>query len=459
MDTLPPGLLAILLLLLIVFSAVVTLAETSTIAISDARLKMLADEGNKKAKNLYKLTDENPSGFMDAMQLLTNFLGFLISAGASVGFVSLLVRLAAEAGIPVQGDAMRMIAVLVITLVLIYIYLVFGIFLPKRIAGRNAERIALGLSGFTCLISGVLKPFVWLPSATANGLLRVFGIGPRTEEEDVTEEEIRMMVDIGSENGTIDDDEKKMIHNIFELDDKPVEDIMTHRTDVDILWINDGVDKWESFINETNHTRYPVCGSAIDDVIGVLNARDFYKTLLIDRNTDLNTLLRQPYFVPESIKADEMFSQMQDRNKHFAVVLDEYGGFRGIVTQEDLIEEIVGELYSEYDAPEEMSEIVRLDENTWKIRGSAELDDVAEALDVSLCSDEYNTIAGMILDELGTIPEDGAMPELEIGNLQIRVTRIEEHRIEETVVCVIEPVEPDEEDSRDKKEKKSEEDD
>ena len=161
--------------------------------------------------------------------------------------------------------------------------------------------------------------------------MRLFGIKAEQDDSDVTEEEIRMMVDIGSETGAIDDDEKKMIHNIFELDDKPVEDIMTHRTDVDILWINDGAEKWLSFINETNHTRYPVCGETIDDVIGTLNSRDFYRFLLSDRNGDLRRILRQPYFVPESIKANELFRKMQEQNTHFTIVLDEYGGFRGIV--------------------------------------------------------------------------------------------------------------------------------
>ena len=225
------------------------------------------------------------------------------------------------------------------------------------------------------------------------------------------------------------------------MDDKPVEDIMTHRTDAVILWINDGPDKWEEIINETNHTRYPVCGNAIDDIIGVLNSRDFYKFLLKDRNGNLRDILREPYFVPESIKADEMFSQMQDKNAHFAIVLDEYGGFRGIVTQEDLIEEIVGELYSEYDQPEEEQEIVKLpgEDDSWLIQGCAEIEDVEEELGIDIPDEEYNTFAGLILDELGTVPADGEMPELSFGSMKINVTKVADHRIEEAVVTLVEP--------------------
>ncbi|MEG2669282.1 MAG: hemolysin family protein, partial [Oscillospiraceae bacterium] len=241
----------------------------------------------------------------------------------------------------------------------------------------------------------------------------------------------------------------KMIHNIFELDDKPVEDIMTHRTDIDILWLNDNIEKWTEFINETNHTRYPVCGNSIDDIVGVLNSRDFYKMLLCDKEPDLIGILRQPYFIPESIKADDLFSQMQNENTHFAIVLDEYGGFMGIVTQEDLLEEIVGELYSEYDEPEDMEEIVEIGEGAWKIQGSTELEAVSEALDIDICSDEYNTFAGMILDELGTIPEDGAVIELKVKNMEIKVTKIEEHRIEEAVVHLLEKPEDEPDDDED----------
>ena len=441
MDTLPPGPMLIVLLVLLLINAVITYVETATVAINDAKLKALAESGDKRAKRLFRLLDERPSQFMDAMEFSINFLGFLISGCVAVGLSRHLAAASFAQALPFPAPVVYIVSVLLVTLALTYVYLVLGVFIPKRIAGRTAERAALWLVSITLFVTRLLRPFVWLSSATANGILRLFGIKAEQDDSDVTEEEIRMMVDIGSETGAIDDDEKKMIHNIFELDDKPVEDIMTHRTDVDILWINDGAEKWLSFINETNHTRYPVCGETIDDVIGTLNSRDFYRFLLSDRNGDLRRILRQPYFVPESIKANELFRKMQEQNTHFTIVLDEYGGFRGIVTQEDLLEEIVGELYSEYDQPEEIEDVVQLDESTWRIQGSAELEDVSEALGIELESDEYNTFAGMILDALGTVPDDGTTPELSAHNLQIKVTKIDEHRIEEAVVCLLKDVE------------------
>lgn len=435
MDTLPPQLLLIGVLL--VLSCILTLARESSIALSDARLKTLAEEGNPRAVRLKKLLDRSSGGFMGAMEVLNLFLGFLISAYTVLFFAQPLKKLlenAVSIHIPVT------LIVFVLILAGLFFYLVIGVFVPKCFAAKSAEALALSLSGLTCFVAAILRPFVWLPTAAAHLVVRIFGINPKDFEEEVTEEEIRMMLDIGSESGVIDDDEKQMIHNIFELDDKPVEEIMTHRTDVDILWMEDSVDEWETFINETNHTRYPVCGDAIDDVIGVLVTRDFYRMLLQDRNGDRKALLREPYFVPETIKANELFSQMQDKNTHFTVVLDEYGGFRGVVTQEDILEEIVGELYSEYDEPEQEQEIVQVDENTWRILGSAEIEDVEEALQIKLVDGEYNTFAGMVLDALGTIPDDGSAVDVETQGLKIKVTRIVEHRIEETLVCMTQEV-------------------
>ena len=252
----------------------------------------------------------------------------------------------------------------------------------------------------------------------------------------MTEEEIRMMVDIGSESGAIDPDEKEMIHNIFELDDTQVGDIMTHRTDTEILWLEDK-DTWKETVSETNHTIYPVCDNSIDNIVGTINSKDFYRTLL--SGGDVGALLRTPYFVPETLKADDLFRQMQKTKTHFAVVLDEYGGLGGIITMSDLLEEIVGNLSNEYDEKED-DDIVAIDSNTYRISGSCDIDLVSETLGVDLPVEEYNTFAGMILGELGTIPEDGATPELEAYGLQIRVTKIREHRIESALVTVLEKV-------------------
>lgn len=451
MDTLPPTRsLWIVLLILFGFSILFACAEQSTVTINDSRLKRLSDDGNHKAARLMEFLNGNSGSFMAAMQFIKTILLL------SVGVCSLLVYLTPMAVYFTShgmNSALSFTLSFIIVVVLVsLVYLALCVFIPKGLAGKHSESMALFFAPLSIFITYFCTPFVCIPNVASRLILTIFGVNVSENEEDVTEEEIRMMVDIGSESGAIDDDEKEMIHNIFEMDDKPVEDIMTHRTDAVILWINDGADKWEQIINETNHTRYPVCGNAIDDVVGIINSRDFYKFLLKNRDGDLREILRAPYFVPESIKADEMFSRMQDKNAHFAIVLDEYGGFRGIVTQEDLIEEIVGELHSEYDEPEQELEIYKLPgaENTWVIAGSAEIEDVEDELNIKIpYNDGYNTFAGLILDELGAVPADGETPELAFENLNIKVTKVSEHRIEETVVTLLDEKSSEDEDDSD----------
>ncbi len=435
MDTVPPGPMWFILILLLFLSAVLSYVKAMASSANDGRLKALSDDGERKAEAFLKKLDKNSFKVIDGIHFVVILIGFLISGVVAFWTVSYLKGMALPISNAVMASAVKILIFLCVMLLLTYVYMTFGILLPKRLAG-SGDKFAFWCVGFASFFASILKPFSYLTRSTAGGILGMFGIKPE-DEEDVTEEEIRMMVDIGSESGVIDDDEKKMIHNIFELDDKTIDDIMTHRTDVEVLWEEDGIDKWEEVINETKHTRYPVCGETIDDIIGVLNSRDFYRFLLSDRSGDWKALLREPYFAPESLKANDLFRQMQDRNSHFTIVLDEYGGFRGIVTQEDLIEEIVGELYSEYDAPEEIEEITSIGDGKWRIQGWAELEAVSEALDIDLVSEDYNTFAGLILDALGEIPDDGATPEITTKGLKIKVTKIEEHRIEEAVAEII----------------------
>ena len=435
LDTQPP--LWVTTVILYILAFLITMVKHATVAAGDSRLKLMADEGNKLASDLIEFLDGR-SRMLAASVRFFDLLLIIGVGGTAAGFAPLL---AEKTGMP------HVWALTLIILISAMLYLIIGVFLPKGIAGKKPESIALALLPFTKLVTYIGVPFLFVPGILSKILLKLFGINLGETAEDVTEEEIRMMLDIGSESGAIDDDEKEMIHNIFEMDDKPIEDIMTHRTDAVILWTEDGADEWEKIINETNHTRYPVCGDAIDDVVGILNSRDFYRLMLKDRNADLKSILREPYFAPDSIKADEMFQRMQAENAHFAIVLDEYGGFRGIVTQEDLIEEIVGELYSEYDEPEKDVEIYKIpsEKNSWLIDCGAEIEDVEEELGIEIPDDDdYNTFAGLILDVLGTVPADGETPELTFGRMKIKVTRVQEHRIEEAIVTLEDEAEPSE---------------
>lgn len=317
------------------------------------------------------------------------------------------------------------------------VYALFGFCIPEKFGRIKADFAAKQLAAVVYPVCVLFAPINGALSFAADLVLRLLRINPETKTDGVTEEAILKMVDIGSSSGAIDPEEKEMINNIFEFDDTPAKDIMTHRTDVEFLWAEDGIDEWYRVMSDTNHSVYPVCGESVDNIIGILVSKDFYRTLHEDKSPDVSRLLKTPFFVPDSIKADDLFRSMQKNKTHFAVVLDEYGGLGGIITISDLLEEIVGTLSNDADEVEE--EIVRLDSNTWRIDGAAEIEAVSEALGVKLPTEEYNTFAGMILGELGTVPEDGTTPEIEAYGLAIRVVRIEDHRIEEAKVSVIDP--------------------
>ncbi len=430
LDTFPSWLLICLGLVILI--ALLRLVEAAADAIGDARLKKRAEDGDKTAKRLIAAFD-NPVRVYNSFRfsivaievLLTAFVTFTVSPKWNFGSA------VAECGLSL--------------LILFVVLLVFGIYMPRRIAAKNPEKILFSLSWLFFAVYYILMPFVGGLSFIADIVSLIFGVNPKEQSEEVTEEEIRFMVDVGTESGAIDPEEKEMIHNIFELDETPAESIMTHRTDVIFLWLED-LAEWEDVINESNHTIYPVCGEKVDDIVGILHSRDFLKLLRKQDSItedDIKEILRQPYFVPESIKARDLFRKMQEKKTHFAVVLDEYGGLGGIISMSDLLEEIVGDLDNEDDTEEE--EIIVIDENTWKILGSADIDTVSDELGIELPVEEYNTFAGMILGELGTIPDDGTTIDLEAFGLAIKVTRIEDHRIEEAIVCKIEPEEAGEE--------------
>ena len=398
--------------------------EAAVTGANVAKLQKLAENGEKSAKSALSLA-ENPNKFYNSLRVLTVLTQLIMIFEASRFMPSLLF-----VNLP------EFWAYTLSVLLLFIFILIFGVYMPKRVAEIYADEIVLSITPLLRVLYFLGLPFSLLLTHLANLFLLIFGIKPSDTEDDVTEEEIRMMVDIGSESGAIDPEEKEMIHNIFELDDTQVRDIMTHRTDAVILWL-DEKDTWEETISKSNHSIYPVCSESIDNIIGTVNSRDFYRALI--KGSDTQDILRPPYFVPETIKADELFRQMQQTKSHFAVVLDEYAGLAGIITMSDLLEEIVGTLSNEYDDAEE-DDIIKINENTYKISGSCDIDTVSETLGVDFPDEEYNTFAGLILSELGEIPEDGTTPELEVYGLKIKVTKILDHRIESARVTVLEKV-------------------
>lgn len=443
MDSLPPRPILLIAIFAFVVCIITSMARKASITVSDAWLSQRAEDGEKKAKRLFNLLQEKSSRIMDGFQVFFVLISFVFC----VYTTALICYFADYVGISIyKNSAACVLAVLAGAVITGILYFVFCVIIPERIAARKAEKLSLSLSGYTFFVYIISSPILWVCRILAKIFGSIFGAGEDNLTEEVTEEEIRMMVDIGSESGAIDDDEKQMIHNIFEMDDKPVEEIMTHRTEACILWLEDGLDKWKEFIDETNHTRYPVCGESIDDVIGIVNSRDFYRFML-DGGKDIKAILREVFFIPDTIKADELLSTMQSENEHMGVVMDEYGGFQGLVTQEDLIEEIVGELYSEYDEPEaEEIPIVKLEDGLWQISGSAEIEKVEEELELDIEKGDYNTFAGLILSHLQTIPADGEVFEIEIENMSIKVTSVIDHRIESGIVSILKPEEDEEDD-------------
>ncbi len=449
----------VLQLVLIGLNAVFACAEIAVISVSDAKLTKLAEDGDKRAVKLQKLTSQ-PAKFLATIQVAITLSGFLGSAFAADNFSGLIVDALMKAGLSESArGVVDTVSVVLITLVLSYFTLVLGELVPKRLAQKNSEKVALGMASAIGFISKLFAPIVWILTASTNVILRLFGIDPNAEDEDVSEEEILMMVDAGSDAGSIDEDEKEMIQNIFEFDDITAEEICTHRTEIDLLWMEDDLSEWDKTINDSRRTLYPVCGDSVDDIVGILNAKAYFR-MDDTSNKDLvvKEAVRPPYFVSENAHADVIFRKMQSSRNHFAVVLDEHGGTVGILTMNDLLEQIVGNLEDDHDVAVE-EEIEQIGENTWKIMGTTLLDDVVEEIGIPLEIDDedIDTFGGLVFGSMDEIPDDGETPALEIGNMAVEVKKILDHKLVEAIVTVTPPETDEDEDGGDddKKSKKS----
>jgi len=435
----------LLQLVLIFVNAWFAATEVAVLSLNEAKLRHDAEEGDKVSAQLLKLS-ESPNQFLSTIQVCITLAGFMGSAFAADTFASKLAEAFIAMGVNISAEMMNSICVVVITLVLSYFTLVLGELVPKRIAMHYPEKMARMAMGVLSFCSKAFKPIVWLLSVSTNGLLRLLGIDPNAEAEEVTEEEIRMMVDMGGESGAIEETEKEMIENIFEFNNRTAEDVMTHRTAVTSIWVGDDEETILKTIRETGLSRFPVYDEDMDDIIGTLNTRNFLLNTTAEHPRTVRELLHEAYFVPETVACDQLFRNMQMKKIHMAIVLDEYGGMSGLVTMEDLLEEIVGNIYDEFD-PQTEAEITRVDDDTWRISGAASLEDVADALDVELPVEEYDTLGGLIFSQFSTIPQDGTTPEVNASGLHIQVEKIEDHRVEFALVTKL-PDEEDEESDR-----------
>ena len=423
----------LLQVVLIALNAVFACAEIAVISFNDNKLAKMAAEGDKRAIRLARLTNQ-PARFLATIQVAITLSGFLGSAFAADNFSDKVVGLFMSLGVPIPAQALETISVIIITLILSYVTLIFGELVPKRVAMRKAEALALGMSSLISFIAKLFAPIVWLLTVSTNAVLRLLGIDPNEEDDEVSEEEILMMVDAGSEKGTIDHEEKEFIDNVFRFDDLTAGEIATHRTDIDLLWLDESDAEWRHTIYSTRHTYYPVCDNTVDDIIHILSAKEYFRLDDFSRENVMKKAVRPVYFVPESVKADVLFRNMKTGRNNIAVVLDEYGGTSGIITMKDLIQQLVG-LWNDEDFEEEKDYPIEvIGENTWKIHGSALLDDVAEMLHIPLPTEECDTFNGLIFDALETIPPDGTVVDVKTAGLIIKVTEIEDHQVQTAIV-------------------------
>ncbi len=432
-----------LLLVLILVNAFFAMSEMAIVSLNDAKMEKMAEDGNKKAKMVLKLT-KNPTRFLSTIQIGVTLAGFLTSASAATAFAEMLTN-AITSAFNVPENIISPISVVLITLIMSYFSLVLGELAPKRIGMQVPEKIAFAVVKPLLVISKITAPFVKFLSLSTNAVVRLLGFDPNANEEVVTEEEIRMMVDVGGEKGVIEDDQKEMINNIFEFDDMDAGDVMTHRTDVVAADVNDiTLDEFIALAIENGRSRIPLYDEDIDNIVGIVYVKDLLKYVgkEVKVKTTLKNIMREPYFVPETKACGELFKEMRLKRIQMAVVVDEYGGTAGIVTLEDIVEAVMGNIQDEYDEEEE--EISKIDENTFTVDGTIDIEEIDELIGKELPDGDYETLAGFIMDELQCIPKNGEMNEVVFENVKFTVLEVEDRRIEKIKVEIT-PVSEEEE--------------
>lgn len=436
---------------LIMINAFFAMTEVALISTNKIKLKKMADEGDNIAKKLVDIS-EDPSEFLSTIQIGITFANFIASAFAADGLSGYLADFIYNTlNVKVLSyEMMSTASLILITIILSYFTLVLGELVPKRIAMQKPMEVAR----FACIpvsaISTVVKPAVKFLSLSTNVVLKGLRIDTNEEEDSITEEEIRMMLEIGNTGGTINSDEKEWIDNVFDFSDSSVREIMTHKSEVVGIYEDDSLSEIEEKIHETGYSRYPVYGENDNDIKGILYSKDFFAEVyncfakedddlgVVVNKNELNIMdnLRKPYFIPDSMSSLLLFKNMQKNNTHIAIVINEYGENIGLITMEDLLEEIVGNIYDEYDECDD--EDVKISETTWKIKGSTSLDDLSDKFDIDFPDDlDYDTISGLILEKIQRIPNDGEKFEIEAFGMKIKVEKVEARKIEEVIITII----------------------
>lgn len=412
------------LLFLIVVNAFFALTEIAIITVSDKKMKKLASGGHIGAIKVFKLLS-NSNDFLATIQVGITLSEFLMSAVASQSFSEPVAGMLSFIGVP--SKVLESIATVIVTFVLSYFSLVFGELVPKKIAMQNPEAISFKVAGILIVFSKVFRPFIWLLSSSSNLVVRCMGIDPNKNEELVTEEEILMMVDAGKERGVIEGSTKSMITKVFEFDDTTVSEVMTPRVDVTAVSSDMSLSAVIDVAIKNGRSRLPVYVNDIDHIVGIIYVKDSLKFINegIPEGYKILDLARKVSFVPCTKRCDELFSEFTSSKRHIAIVVDEYGGTEGIVTIEDLVETILGNIQDEYDNEDE--DIHKISEGAFVVDGSTPIDEIAEALVEKIPEGDYDTIAGFIIEKLGKLPEEGE--EVVFGSNTFRVIETKDRRV------------------------------
>ena len=438
-----------ILFVLILVNAFFAMSEIAVLGLNDNKVERMAEDGDKRARKVLKLT-ENSSRFLSTIQIGVTLAGFLASAAAADGFAPMIAEALSKHITFVTKGFLSTLSLIVVTLITSYFSLVFGELVPKKIALAKSEKVSFAIAGFLNGFMKLTRPFVALLSVSTNAVCRIIGLDPTAEENAVTEEEILMMVDAGEEKGVLENSQAEMINNIFEFDDLDAGDIMTHRVDMTAVEESESVSDVIALATEEGYSRIPVYDDDPDNIIGVVYVKDLLKFVgkELPEDETIRNYMREAYFVPEAKKCGQLFKEMSERHLQIAVVVDEYGGTAGIVTLEDIVEAIVGDIQDEFDTEDD--EISRINDSTFTVDGTTDIDEIEDLTGHSLPEGDYDTVAGFILSRLGYLPKDGAFDEVESDGLKLTVMKVSDRRIDKVKIEILpEPEAPDEaEDAR-----------
>lgn len=415
----------IVLIILIGINAFFASTEIAFISLNDAKIEKQAKEGNKKAKQIRKMLKE-PSKFLATIQIGITLAGFLSSAFAADAFASELAPIL-ERLIPLGISVWNNISIILITLILSYFSLVLGELVPKRVAMKNPEKVAFGSIGVVKFIYTITSPFVKFLTVSTNLVSKIFGV-TGVEEETVTEEEIKMMLDVGEEKGSIEEEEKELINNVFEFNDKVASEVMIHRKDIYAIDVKSDIGDILADLKEYKYSRIPVYEENIDNIVGMLYIKDLLAYVYLKKEVKIKKLMRDVYFVSENKPINDLFKELQKSKHQIAIVLDEYGGTAGLITMEDILEELVGNIFDEYD--DEETEYEKIDENTYRISGGVSIYDLRKILNIEdIPEGDYDTLSGYLIEQLGRIPLDNESPVIETQKVTYKIEDYEDRRI------------------------------